>query len=514
LDLGTALAVFVAKRHKHAEARFARFGGFLDPQIRIVMENSSARIVFAPPALIQLLRYDLSYLATEAFTPSDDDGWDGWIRLMDATGFMPAGLVPTVRRLLAKYQIPYAFNDARERPDDDLPLHSGFQLRDYQRHLVDRALSMGRGVLDSPPRSGKTLMGAAIIDANPLHTLWIAPTKGIVAQTTRALGKLALGPRGVVGLTGGWPKTATVPGKRRSDELHDTRVVVTTAATAVKAPESFYRSRKILVVDEFHHAAASTYQEINKRASPIYYRYGMTGTHFRSDENSEILMDAVLSDVIGRVEVKQLIDLGFLAPVDFVFVPVEEPKLGPCALDTAYRMGIVNHERRNQWAAWAAQTLMAMGKRVIVLVKHVAHGAKLAGMIPGAQFVQGAGGSGDDTVTDEEVEAKIHDFNAGACPCLVGTSVLGEGIDLPAADALVYAKGGSAAVTVTQDVFRVLTASPGKARAIVVDFADRHHDGLIAQSANRGRIYSREDSFSVDVLGQPMDLVAWLARRQ
>lgn len=489
----------------------------MEPQVRIVMENSSARLVFAHPAIVQLIRYDLAYLATEAFVPSDDDGWDGWIRLMDRTGYMPAGLVPKVRRLLDKYQIPYAFNDVRERPDDDLPLWSGFKLRDYQRQLVDRALSMGRGVLDSPPRSGKTLMGAAIIDANPLHTLWIAPTKGIVAQTVRALAKLALGPHGVTGLTGGWPKpnaSGGGPGKRRADELHHARVVVTTAATAVKAPESFYRSRKILVVDEFHHAAASTYQEINKRAAPIYYRYGMTGTHFRSDENSEILMDAVLSDVIGRVEVKQLIDLGFLAPVDFVFVPVEEPKLGPCALDTAYRMGIVNHQRRNEWAAWSAKTLMAMGKRVIVLVKHVAHGAKLAGLIPGAQFVQGAGGSGDETVTDEEVEAKIHDFNNGMCQCLVGTSVLGEGIDLPAADALVYAKGGSAAVTVTQDVFRVLTASPGKARAIVVDFADRHHDGLIAQSANRGRIYSREDSFSVEVLGQPMDLVPWLARRQ
>ena len=211
---------------------------------------------------------------------------------------------------------------------------------------------------------------------------------------------------------------------------------------------------------------------------------------------------------------QHLIDLGFLAPVDFVFVPVEEPKLGPCALDTAYRIGIVNHERRNQWAAWSAQTLMAMGKRVIVLVKQIDHGERLAGMIPGSLFVRGAGGSGDETVTDEEVQAAIADFNAGNCPCLVGTSVLGEGIDLPAADALVYAKGGSASVTVTQDVFRVLTASPGKERAIVVDFADRHHDGLIAQSANRGRIYAREDAFSVEVLGQPMDLPSWLARHR
>lgn len=483
------------------------------PQIRLFLDNSAARLAFAPPWLIELLRYDLAYLATSDFVPNEVNGYDGWIRLMDPTGNTSAGLVPKIRRLLDRYGVSYAVTDGRQRPDDDLPLWSGFQLRDYQRALVDRALDLGRGVIDSPPRSGKTLMGAAVIDENPLPTIWIAPTKGIVHQTARALSRLALGPGGVLELTGGWPKTGSYKGKQKSDELHYARVVVTTAATAVKAPDSFWRTRHRLIIDEFHHAAASTYQEINRLASPVYYRLGMTGTHFRSDENSELLMDAVLSDVIGRIEVQQLIDLGFLAPVDFAFVPVEEPKLGSCALDTAYRIGIMHHQRRNEWIAWTAQTLMAMGKRVIVLVKLIEHGEKLVDKIPGARFVRGAGGSGEEAVTDEEVRASIAAFNAGEIPCLVGTSVLGEGIDLPAADALVYAKGGSASVTVTQDVFRVLTASPGKQRAIVVDFADRHHDGLLAQSMARGRLYASEAAFSVDVLAQPMDLPAWLSRR-
>lgn len=486
------------------------------PQIRLFMDNSAARLAFAPAWLVELIRYDLAYLATSDFVPNEVNGYDGWIRLMDASGNTSAGLVPKIRRLLDRYGVSYAVTDGRQRPDDELPLHAGIQLRDYQARLVDRALTIGRGVIDSPPRSGKTLMGAAIVDLNPLPTLWIAPTKGIVHQTARALAaKLPLGPDGVIELTGGWPKLGTsVPAKRRNDALHAARVVVTTAATAVKAPDSFYRSRHVLVVDEFHHAAASTYQEINRKATPIYYRYGMTGTHFRSDENSEILMDAVLSDVIGSVSVQQLIDAGFLAPVDFAFVPVEEPRLEGCALDTAYRLGIMNHQRRNEWIAWSAQALMAMGKRVIVLVKLVDHGEALAAKIPGAAFVRGAGARGEDVVTDDEVRKAIADFNAGKIPCLVGTSVLGEGIDLPAADALVYAKGGSAAVTVTQDVFRVLTASPGKQRAIVVDFADRHHDGLLAQSMSRGRIYAAEGAFAVDVLGKPMDLPDWLSTRR
>lgn len=470
----------------------------------IAYANSYAQLVNAPWGLLEVLRYDLAYMAQSAYVPSADDGWDGWLRLLAKDGSLPAGLVPELQRLLDKYGVPFVVRDMRQRPDDEVPLHSGLKLRDYQERLVDKALRLGRGIIDSPPRSGKTMMGSAIVDRNPLPALWIAPTKAIVRQTVRSLSKaLALGPGGVVEVTGGWP----APKKQRA--VREARVVVTTAASAVRFPRSFYDSRDVLVIDEFHHAAASTYQEINRVAENVYYRYGLTGTHFRSDANTEILMDAVLSTVIGRVEVQQLVDLGFLCPVDFVFVPIEGPRLGECALDTAYRRGVMHHKDRNAWVSWAAQALMAYGKRVIVLVKLIDHGEQLAELIPGAHFVRGADGK---DVRDEDVTGAIESFNRGEIPCLIGTSVLGEGIDLPAADALVYAKGGSADVTVTQDVFRVLTASTGKSRALVVDFADRHHDGLKAQSAKRGRIYAREDAFDVHVLDRPAALDPFLRR--
>jgi superfamily II DNA or RNA helicase len=219
-------------------------------------------------------------------------------------------------------------------------------------------------------------------------------------------------------------------------------------------------------------------------------------------------MDALIANVVGKVTVSELVALDFLTPVDFVFVPITAPVLGPQSLPSAYRWGIERHHGRNTWAAWAAQALLAAGKRVIVLVDHIEHGITLAGMIPDAVFVRGADGK---EVRDDDVFNNIADFNAGKIQCLVGTSVLGEGVDLPAADALVYAKGGSASVTVTQDVFRVLTKSEGKRRAIVVDFADRHQEALLNQSAKRAEIYAREDAFSVTTLDSASDLPAWIA---
>lgn len=494
------------------------------PQAFLIhLDNSYARVA-ASAEVMALLRYDLAYLSDEPYVPGVDGDHYGWRWLIDRAGVMPSGLAPKALRLLAKYQVPTHVVDPRKRPADELPLHARIPLRDYQQRLVDRALELGRGVIDASPRSGKTRCGAAIIDAQPHKTLWLAPTKAIVRQTARVLrGLLPLGPDGILEQVGGWPKlpsgavegsqrlsTRAEEARDRISKLHAAHVVVTTAATAVKMPQAFYDTRDRIIVDEWHHAGAPSYSEINSLARNIYFRIGMTGTHFRSDENTEILMDAILSDVIGSVSVQELVDKGHLAPVDVVFVPIEQPLLGPCALDTAYRIGITKHQRRNQWAAYAAKQLLAFGRSVIVLVKHISHGEELAELIPEARFVRGADGH---EVTDEDIHDALAAFNNRECKCLIGTSVLGEGIDLPAADALVYAKGGSASVTVTQDVFRVLTAHPEKDRAIVVDFADRHHESLLAQSLGRARIYAGEQAFTSEVLRDPMELPSWLARR-
>lgn len=458
--------------------------------VQIHRGNSAAQLVGAPAGLIELLRYDLAYQDPEA-VPTPD--WDGWYRLVTREGLFPAGLVPHTCRLLTKYRVPFVIRDQRQRPEDELPLFTIEHVkkpRDYQLEFARRANQLGTGVIDSAPRSGKTLTCALAFDLNPLPTLWIAPTKGIVRQTVDVLKELLPGVS-VIMLTGDGSALTKVRNKRAA---YEAKIVVSTAATAVKLPRDFYRTRHRLVIDEFHHAAASTYQEINRLAEDVFYRLGATGTWFRSDENTEILMDAVLSDVIGRMDVSTLIRAGHLVPADVLFVPIEGPRVYSYATDEAYRFAVTFHDTRNAWVAWAARALVAAGRRTIVLVKYIAHGEKLMQLMPEATFV-----NGEDS---DAVEAGIAAFNAGKIPILIGTSVLGEGRDLPAADALVYAKAGRARVTVTQDFFRVLTAAHGKTRGIVVDFADRHSEPMLRHAVQRAKLYAGIPEFGVELLTQ------------
>jgi superfamily II DNA or RNA helicase len=93
---------------------------------------------------------------------------------------------------------------------------------------------------------------------------------------------------------------------------------------------------------------------------------------------------------------------------------------------------------------------------------------------------------------------------------LIGTSLLGEGVDLPTTDALVYAKGEKAEVTLTQNMFRVATAVSGKKNAILVDFSDRHNKHLLRHSEERLRVYYEESIFSVTVLQDTKSFEKWL----
>jgi superfamily II DNA or RNA helicase len=105
----------------------------------------------------------------------------------------------------------------------------------------------------------------------------------------------------------------------------------------------------------------------------------------------------------------------------------------------------------------------------------------------------------------------IENFIDGdAVRVLLGTTLVGEGVDLPTTDALVYARGERAEVGLVQAAYRVCTAVHGKHKAVIVDFADRHHKKLLEHSQERLRIYFEEPIFSVRVLQSSAEFLTWL----
>lgn len=438
--------------------------------------------------------------------------WDGWKTLVGPRGHFGTGLVDHVSRAVTlRLKGSLTVEDLRRYPPPVGPAETRIPLFEFQREALASWLASRGGVVNFPPRSGKTRIAIAAVDRLGLPTLMVVPTKNLVSQTVARFREW-FDAADVVGITGGRPN----PKLRR--QMNRALVWVATPPTAagVKPVRRGERrrgmagieSRMVLILDEFHHTAADTWQDISAAAHNAYWRMGLTGTHYRAD-GADLVMHSVLARCVARKTVTEMVQLGRLAPARIAMLRVpNDGRDNEWSGREVYRACVVDHDGRNQAAAYAIRWLLAGGKRVLVIVKEIRHGetiaeglADLAGS--GVVIRNVRGGEGSDAA-----EAALQKMGRGEVDCVIGTSVIGEGVDVPAADALVYLAGGKSRVKVVQDYFRVLTTSEGKTHGIIVDFADNHHHGLTKAAAQRLALYRSEPEFKADVINTD-EFPAW-----
>lgn len=357
--------------------------------------------------------------------------------------------------------------------------------------------------------SGKTRTMCEIHRQIALPTLWIAPTDRIVTQTFDVL----------EGFFGRHYATHLV-GSKNEGEASRMKVVVCTAATANRLSPDFFKTREMIIVDEWHHSAASTYRDIFNKCEHVYYRYGMTGTFYRSGQDT-LAMHSLLSEAIYKITSVELLKRGYLVPTHCVFIPVDAPKLR--GVGNTYHLGhgtygIHENDFRNQLVANAAEYLHRVGRKVLILVGTKKQGRilqrLLSGMLPlatrGAEFQTVEFVSTD---VQRPIQKRILESyeNDQEVKVLLGTSLLGEGVDLPSTDAIVYARGEKAEVALMQNAYRASTATPVKRNAILVDFGDRHHKKLIDHASQRLGTYWKEATFSVTALNRSVEFPSWVS---
>lgn len=360
--------------------------------------------------------------------------------------------------------------------------------------------------------SGKTRLACELHRRIALPTIWIAPTDRIVKQTARTFDGFF-----------GKNYAVHIVGKKHVEAAKNYKVVVCTAATAAMLPSDFYKSRKLLIIDEFHHASASTYRKIIDKCDHVFYRYGLTGTFFRSGTDT-MGMHAILANTIYKIDSLFLMKQGYLVPSHVCFVPVIAKHLYKIPKTVFYaghgKYGIHEHEWRNTLITQAATLLYNYNRKILILVgtkkqgyllqrniKHIiGFGANTAKFNP-VEFVS------TDVARSKQSDILDAFQYTDSVKVLIGTSLLGEGVDIPNADALIYARGEKAEVSLTQNMYRTATKYGDKKSAIVVDFVDRHSAQLLGHVQERLNVYYKEPTFSVDVLDYPQQFAPWLQQR-
>ncbi len=307
---------------------------------------------------------------------------------------------------------------------------------------AEAAKAFKSGIITAPTGLGKSSIIALIINAFQLNTLVIVPSLELKKQLSETLTK-AFG------------------------SLHSITVEnVDGIKIGDKTPYD------LVIIDEFHHAAAATYRKLNQyNWYCVYHRIGLTATNFRSQENELLLLESVLSRVIYEIPYQLAVDQGYIVPMEayFIEVPLTKIKGNSKSWPSMYRELVVNNQVRNDIIHSLLLKLQGQGLSSICLVKEIAHGDTLAKDQFG--FVSGQ--------NDERY--LIEAFNKTKIRTLIGTDgVLGEGVDSRPAEYIIIAGLGKAKTRFMQGCGRGFRVYPGKESCKIIIFKDNSHKWAIS----------------------------------
>jgi superfamily II DNA or RNA helicase len=351
-------------------------------------------------------------------------------------------------------------------------------LRPYQIDNLNRiydALNDGaeRVLYQAPTGSGKTVLFADMIAdyaGAGKRALVLGHRDEIVQQISASLDTLAVD-HGII--APGYPETGD-------------RVQVASVFTAVRRLDRL-RPPRLLVIDEAHHAVASTWQRIIA-ALPDTDIVGVTATPRRLDGKP---LDDVFKALVVGPSIASLIDDGWLAPVT-VFTPPRNPDLshvriraGDYAVDEL--SAVMSHGMIVR-AAVAEYERLCADSPAIAFCVDIAHSKLVAGAFCErgyrAEHVDG------DTPRQQRRDL-IAALGEGRIDLLCNCGLISEGLDVPGVVAAILLRPTKSLALYLQMVGRALRPANGKAKAFVLDHAGNVYQHGLPTARRRWSLHGR-----------------------
>jgi len=249
------------------------------------------------------------------------------------------------------------------------------------------------------------------------------------------------------------------------------------SASVIKATDKFKQEELGLIIfDEVHHIAASTFFDIAAALGDVGRVYGLTATDYRSD-GKDIMINAGCGKILLKRDIKWGITNGFLAIPKFIVKNVattgsdyKHDKL------KNYKEHILNNTIMKNQILKDIQDYIAQGKSVLCLVGETAHGEELSKQL-GLPFAQG---------TDKQSQSYVNQLNAGIISGLIGTGGrIGEGTDTKNVDVLIMAQFIASKGPVVQALGRALRKQGVKTEAIIIDYVPQGSSMLSRHTKSR-----------------------------
>jgi len=242
------------------------------------------------------------------------------------------------------------------------------------------------------------------------------------------------------------------------------------------APKQF----DVVVIDEFHHAEAPSYQRIIDYLHPQEL-LGLTATPERADGvdvalkffdgriASELrLWDALEGDLLVPFHYFAIADNTDLRGVTFTRGAYDTHELEHIYVDEDRRSAIIVEAIKKRILDPTSMRALAF----CVSVRHAEHMAQILTRA-GISSVALSGGS-----TDERRLAALEDLRAGRLACICTVDLFNEGLDIPSIDTVLMLRPTQSATIFLQQLGRGLRRSYGKSVLTVLDFVGMQQRGF------------------------------------
>jgi len=490
------------------------------PKIEI-LSNVRARIVRAPKTVLKYLDDALAETQKGSeWAPNHrrfGGRWDGKRHHFHISptfagiGTFPKGLLSRVQALLAKQSVKAKVRDLRKHILPAVPLSGvhadmleGVSMDgrySFQLDAVKSALKAQSGIIFIATNGGKTSIAAAMIKALDQHTILFVVPKAILLKQAR---------EDIASRLGTIVENIGVIGGGRFEPKEITIAIINSITPSKKSPSARAKNRNavlreylktidVVFLDEGHHAKATTWFRLMGALPNAQFRYLMSGTPFTGD--NDLMVEAATGPVICEIRNDELIKLGVSAKPYVRMIAINKPDLAQAddqSWDGVYKAGIIYNVYRNKVIARIADEYAADGKAVLVLVRQLNQGSAIRQLIK--YPVEFAHGKMPDSERDRLVDwFKITKKGR----VLIASSILDEGVDVPAVNALIVADGGQSLRAVLQKIGRSIRRKrKGPNIVAAVDFADATHKWLAKHSLERIDIYTGE---SFDIAEEEVD---------
>ncbi len=344
-----------------------------------------------------------------------------------------------------------------------------FQERLLEQVQLARQLGHHRNLLVSATGTGKTVMAAVdyarLRSALPrARLLFVAHREEILIQSRATFAHA---------LRDGSFGELWVGGRRPQQFEHVFASIQSLAANDSELDPSHF---DVVIIDEFHHAAASTYTRLLSNLEPVEL-LGLTATPERSDGVS--ILHWFGDRIAAELRLWDAIDQHRLTPFSYYGIADDlDLRQIPWSRGKGYDVeGLTNVITAND--VWARKVAAEFARRVgstnqaralgfCVSVEHARYMARVfneCGIASVATWSKS---------TDVERNAALVDLAAGRINAVFSVDLFNEGVDVPSVDVLLMLRPTESPLLFLQQFGRGLRKHPGKTVCSVLDFVGQH----------------------------------------